>query len=276
MVNEFEERPLVSVIIPTYNAEKYVEEALLSIISQTYKNLEIIVIDDASSDNTKKLVSAIAKSDRRVVVYRNRINLGIGGTRSRGIKLAKGAYICWQDADDVSYPNRIALQVDFLNKNTDVGIVGGFLQFINESGESLQMRMYKETDKELRKKIFRYNPVAQPAAMFRREVYEMVGGYNESYIVSEDLEMQLRAGVKYKFGNVQEKVVKYRQINTSLTRKNLKKMELATLQLRRQYSVSSAYEFSFMDKVYNFAQKMSMYMPTGMRMSIFRVLRGDK
>jgi len=266
--------PLVSVVVPAYNAAAYIEEALMSVVEQTYTNLEILVIDDCSTDRTLEIVKRIAKGDSRIRILENKHNLGIGGNRDKGVKNSCGEFICWQDADDISLPNRVSLQVDFLNKHPRVGVVGGFMTFFSEKGE-LTTRRYEQDDASLRRTIFRYNPVSQPASMMRRECFAKVGGYDPSYRLSEDLEMQFRIGEFYEFGNVQEVVLKYRQTQGSLTASNLRAMEIATLSIRKKYANSSAYHYSFLDAMYNTAQRASMFMPPKLRMFIFKIIRGD-
>ena len=267
-------KPLVSVIVPAYNAAAYIEEALMSVIKQTYANLEILVIDDCSTDGTLEIVRRIAKLDSRIKVLKNKHNLGIGANRDKGLKNTRGEFICWQDADDISLPNRVALQVDFLNKHPKVGVVGGFMTFFSDKGD-LTTRRYKQDDASLRRTIFKYNPVSQPACMMRRECFAKVGGYDPAYRLSEDLEMQFRIGEHYEFGNVQQVVLKYRQTQSSLTASNLRAMELATLSIRKKYAKSSAYHYSLFDVIYNSAQRVSMFMPTKLRMFLFKIIRGD-
>jgi hypothetical protein len=161
-----------------------------------------------------------------------------------------------------------------MEKYPNVGVVGGYITFFDGKGDGLT-RTYAETDKVLRRSIFKYNPIAQPACMMRRDCFEKVGGYDTSYRVSEDLEMQFRIGEQYEFGNVQKVVLKYRQTQGSLTAKNLKEMELATLTIRDKYKNSPAYQYSFSDRLFNLAQRISMNMPYGLRMALFRMIRGD-
>jgi len=267
-------KPLVSVVIPVYNAALYVEESLRSIINQTYNNLEILVIDDCSKDDSVKIVENIAKTDPRVRLIKNKSNLGIGGNRDKGIKNSKGKYICWQDADDVSLPDRIEQQVDFLENHPKVGVVGGFITFFDVNGPSTT-RKYAEDDQSLRGAIFKYNPVAQPASMARAECYKMVGGYDPHYRLSEDLEMLFRIGERYAFGNIQKVVLMYRQTESSLTASNLKNMEKATLEIRKRYSQSKAYDYSPGDALFNKLQSISMMMPFSLRMRLFKLIRGD-
>lgn len=266
--------PLVSVVIPAYNAEKYLKDAVDSIQRQSYSAIELIIIEDCSTDNTLEVARNIEKMDRRVRVVENIHNMGVSANRRRGVELSRGEYICWQDADDISLPDRIAHQVNFLETHPEVGVVGGFITFFDETGERAT-RTYAENDSSLRETIFRYNPVAQPASMMRRSSVEMVGNFSSKYRLAEDLEMLFRIGEKYKFGNVQEIVLKYRQSPQSLTAANLRKMECAALEIKESYRMSSAYHYTRFDALYNFGQKASLYMPKWLRMKIFSLIRGD-
>ena len=147
-------KPLVTVITPAYNAEKFIVEAIDSVLNQTYKEFEYIIIDDCSTDKTLKIAQTYAKKDKRVRVYKNEKNLGIAGNRNKGVSLAKGKYIMWQDADDISISDRMENQVNILEKNKDMGIVGGALLFFDEKGEHGR-REYPTNDLELRKIIYR-------------------------------------------------------------------------------------------------------------------------
>src|SRR5688572_7405599 len=126
------QKPKVSVVVPAYNAEAVLGEALESIFAQSYTDYEVIVIDDCSTDRTYAIAKDLSKRDKRVKAYRNDRNIGVGATRSRGVLLAKGDYICWQDADDISVKNRIEKQVSYLNRYSQVGVVGGFIEFFDE------------------------------------------------------------------------------------------------------------------------------------------------
>lgn len=266
--------PLVSVIIPAYNAEDFLEEAIESIVSQTYKNIEILIINDASKDNTLQIANVAASRDDRIRVINNTYNIGIGGNRSLGIQQAKGEYICWQDADDISLPARIDSQVRYLQAHPQVGIVGGFIIFFTGNTD-LYTRRYAENDSLLRKTMFRYTSVAQPAAMAPKAVYDKVGVYNSQLVVAEDLEMLFRIGEHYKFANIQEPVIRYRQTESSLTATKLRQMEDVTLKLRTKYAHSPAYTFSIGDRIYNTVQKASRVLPSRIRRAVFRRIRGD-
>ncbi|MDI9314183.1 MAG: glycosyltransferase, partial [Hydrotalea sp.] len=130
--------PLISVIMPAYNVEAYIGQAISSILNQTHKNLELIVIDDCSTDRTGAVAESYIKKDSRVRVFYNEKNSKEWFCRNLGIEKAKGDYIAWMDADDVAVRTRLVKQLQFLNKRRDVDIVGTYFQLIDETGEPIK------------------------------------------------------------------------------------------------------------------------------------------
>ncbi len=126
--------PLVSVIMPSYNSEKYIGEAIDSILNQTYNNLELIIVDDCSSDNTIHEIES-RTADSRLLLYRNPENMGIAYTTNYGIEKANGEFIALLDDDDIAFPNRIELQVNFLEQHPEIDILGGRSMDVDEQGE---------------------------------------------------------------------------------------------------------------------------------------------
>jgi glycosyltransferase involved in cell wall biosynthesis len=263
--------PQVSVIIPVYNAEKYIGEAIQSILNQTYKDFELIIIDDASTDKTPEIVSKY--NDPRIKIYTNEKNLYIAGNRNKGIGLASGKYIVWQDADDISMSDRIELEYKLLESDPKIGICGSYLEIFDNSG-TLHLRKYKTTDAEVRKTIFRYSPVAQPSAMIRKECFDKVGLYNLGMPPAEDIEMSFRIGQFYKFANIPKPLIKYRVHESSATFEKLKLIEKNTLETRYKFKDNIAYKFTTYDYVYNFLQKITLYlMPAKFRIDLFNFIR---
>lgn len=268
--------PLVSVLMPAFNAEKYIGQAIESILNQSFKDFELIIADDYSTDNTWKIIEKYVKRDKRIKAIKNKKNLYIAGNRNKLIKLAQGKYIAWQDADDISLPKRIEHQYEFMEKYPSVGIVGGYLQFFDDKGNS-SIRKYALDDKTLRKYIFRFSPVAQPSAMIRKRCFDEFGYYNLKYPPAEDIDMSFRIGTKYKFANLQEIVIKYRETNNSATFKKLKKIELDTITIRKKYSKNIYYPMNFIDKLYNLIQYFSVFLvPAKLRIAIFNLMRNSR
>lgn len=265
--------PKVSVITPAYNTERYIGDAIESILQQTFSDFEYIIIDDCSKDATWEIIQGYAKKDPRVIALRNEKNLGIAGNRNRGLHEAKGDYIVWQDADDISFPQRIEHQYQFMEANSTVGIVGGYLQFFNECGNT-SVRKYKPDDASLRKKIFRYSPVAQPGAMVRKKCLEEVGEFDLRYPPAEDLDMSFRIGSKYALANLEEIVVRYRENSNSATFTKLKTIELNTIIIRKKYSKGYGYTMNWTDTIYTTLQYLSIYIvPPKIKIWLFDFIR---
>ena len=169
---------LVSVIIPVYNVEKYVKEAIQSIQNQTYKNLEIIVIDDGSIDKTYTIVEELAKDDNRIKLYKNEKNLKIVKTLNRALSLANGEYIARMDGDDISAPDRIEKKVRFLEENKDISLVGCSLISIDRQGQEIK-KVEKIQDFNLIRKTLRYTSPISHILVCRKSVYDKLDGYRE-------------------------------------------------------------------------------------------------
>lgn len=268
--------PKVSVLTPAYNAEKYIAESIESILSQTFADFEFIIIDDCSTDKTWDIIQEYSYKDKRILAIKNEKNLGIAGNRNKLKKLAKGEYIMWQDADDISMEDRMQKQVDVLDEDFNIGIVGGYLQFFDETGD-LHIRKYDSKDSVLRKNIFWYSPVAQPASMIRKKVLDQVGDYDLNYPPAEDLDMSFRIGKNYKFSNVQNIVLKYRETQTGATFTGLKKMELSTISIRLRYSNLKEYNMRLLDHIYNILQYISIFIiPPKLKIALFSIIRNTK
>lgn len=258
--------------MPAYNAEKYISEAIESILNQTFKGFEFIIIDDCSTDKTWEIVQDFAKKDDRVVAFRNLENMNVSFTRNRGVKLSNGEYIVWADADDISLPERIETQLKFIDQNPDIGLCGSFIEFFGD-GQTRSVRKYFQHDKELKDLIFRQNPIAQPACIMRKEILDRVNGYN-NFALSEDLDVFFRMGEVSKFGNVQKILVRYRVHESSLTNSRLKEMELSTLRIRWHYAKSKFYNYRVLDLLFNLLQYLSIYLlPAKMKIQLFNLIR---
>lgn len=265
----------VSVIMPAYNTEKYIRTAIESILNQTFSEFEFIIIDDGSTDNTWNIVQEFSKIDPRIKAIKNEKNLGISPSRNKGVNMAQGEYIAWQDADDISLPTRLEKQLQFMEEHAKTGVVGGFLRFFDEKGEN-GFRKYRADDKGLRDRIFRYSPIAQPAAMIRKNCLKSVGGYNEGYPLAEDIDLFFRLGEKYEFSNLQEIILKYREHPDSATFTKLRKLEFYTLKIRRKYSKSESYKMTVFDKIYNVLHFFSIFIiPPRVKIWLFDKLRNS-
>ena len=200
--------PKVSIVLPVFNAEAYIGESIVSLINQTFKNFELIIIDDASTDGS---LAAIYKfSDPRIKIIENEKNLGIVGALNRGIEAATGKYIARMDADDICYPDRLKIQIEYLEENHDIGLVGSW---INGFGVSIRSYIHKYpiSHEDIEACMLFQNPIAHPTVVIRREI--LVSNqlrYSNEFPYVEDWELFSRVIQLTKFHNIPRPLLKYR------------------------------------------------------------------
>jgi glycosyltransferase EpsE len=217
--------PLVSVIMTAYNCEKYIKESLESIIFQTFKDFEIIIYDDASTDKTWQLAVELLKNSNCVYRMSNgKKNMGCGEGRNIAIKEAIGKYIAIQDADDISFRTRLEKEVKFLEENDDIFCVGAWADKMEEDGKFIELMTYPlTTHEEVYDDIVvkRHNNIIDPSCMYRREDFNKLGGYYGKWMLVPDFNLWARAAkAGLKFANLQEVLVHYRQHPNSVTNKS--------------------------------------------------------
>lgn len=216
-----EKQPLVSVIIPVFNGNGFLPAAIISILNQTYKNFELIVIDDGSTDNSFDIMKRFAKQDSRIRVYRNSQNLNIANTLNRGIKLAKSQYIARMDADDVALPHRLEKQMHFLLTHPPVVIVGGQCQTIDITGKVIGQKHFPVSNQNIKEALFTSNPIQHPTAIINRALLPNdFAWYNPALPPAEDYDLFFRLAKYGTFHNLKSIVLQYRQYLGSETFKN--------------------------------------------------------
>jgi len=192
--------------------EKYVEKALLSLLDQTYKNIEIIAINDCSTDKTKEILEKYASRDNRIKIYNNELNLKLIKTLNKGIELSTGKYIARMDADDISLPTRIEKQVKFLEENNDYGIVSTMF-YVFKSNNPGRKNLYRNPVKyeDIQAALLFISVICHPAAMIRKTVFtELNLKFEESYLHVEDYALWSKALYVTKIANLDEPLLLYR------------------------------------------------------------------
>lgn len=202
--------PLVSIVIPVHNGEKYITEALDSCINQTYSTLEIIVVDDESTDNTLDILKEYEKKDNRIQVISVSKQNGLGNVINIGIRQSKGKYIARLDADDVMYPTRLEKQIEYLEGNQDCVAVGGQIDIIDAESKVTGHREYAIEDRDIKRNMFLFMPFAHPAVMLRKSSVEEVGLYPENVWKVEDVKFFFLLSQKGTYHNLPDTVLKYR------------------------------------------------------------------
>jgi glycosyltransferase involved in cell wall biosynthesis len=192
--------PLVSILIPVFNVERYVAQALESIARQTYRNLQVLVVDDCSTDGTRDIVEQFCQRDERFQLIRNPSNLRIVKALNRALEQAKGAFIARCDGDDIMEPDRIEQQLNYLERHPEVDLVGCSLKFIDETNQPITSYAFP-SGTELTRRLLRYSTAVSHIWLARRAVYDQAGPYRIPTV--EDYDFLLRADIAgFKLDNI--------------------------------------------------------------------------
>lgn len=178
----------ISVIMSVYNGQEHLRESIKSILSQIYKNFEFLIIDDASTDNSLKIIKKYAKKDKRIKIIKNKENIGLTKSLNNAIKQAKGKYIARQDADDFSEKNRLELQLKFLEKNKYIFLCGTGFSVVNEKSNVIGKIGEKLKPHEIEKRLRKMNCICHGSIMFRNDKNTF---YREKFFYSQDYDLYL-------------------------------------------------------------------------------------
>jgi glycosyltransferase involved in cell wall biosynthesis len=201
--------PKISVIMAVYNTEEYLEEAIRSILNQTFKNFEFIIINDKSTDNSLNIIKKYIKIDKRIILINNDKNIGRTASRNKGLKIAKGEYIAIMDSDDVSLQKRFEIQYKFLENNKPIFLIGGGVICINEQGREINQLLPLTNFNKIKKVITKKNCFYHPTIMFRnsRKIF-----YRDKFSSAEDYDFYLLLLTQgKKISNIGNILVRYRK-----------------------------------------------------------------
>jgi len=206
---------LVSVVMPCFNGQDFVVESIRSILNQSYREIELIVIDDASTDETYRLLCS--ESDPRINLFRNPSNLGVVETRNLGFAKAKGEFIACMDQDDIAGENRLERQVARFRMDSDLAVLGTGVEYIDAKGKCLRPpRLPPSTDAGIRWRLLSSNCIHHPTVMFRRSFFELPI-YSHNFPDVEDWELWLRIWGSRKFGSIPDRLLKHRRHSGSIS-----------------------------------------------------------
>lgn len=222
--------PKVSVIMPAYNAANYIGAAIESILNQTFKDFELIIINDCSTDNTKSIIKKYGLKDSRIKLINNNENLKIARTLNKGLASSKGKYIVRMDADDWSYPERIERQIKLMDSNPDIVISSGNMEICDEVMTVKNRSNFPLTNNEIREVLLQYNPLVSPAMIWRREISSEIGGFSVN-TMSEDYMFLMDMSSKGELANLPDILLKYRVLPTSTSSLRMTEAHLSTIQI---------------------------------------------
>jgi glycosyltransferase involved in cell wall biosynthesis len=236
-------QPLISIVMPVFNAAEFLSESLESIRSQTHKNWELIAIDDYSKDNSLEILKNYAKKDKRIKVLQNKRNLGVSSTANKGIKVAKSSWIARMDADDVMHKDRLETQLKTLQKHPSVVALGSQCQLINSKGKRIGTKEFPTCPKDIKNMLFWACPVQQPSIMVNKsKLPKNFIWYNPKTKTGEEINFLLRVS---KFGSIVNSrriLLKYRLHNHNLSQnQNQKKVFYNLFKTRLKALVQNQY-----------------------------------
>jgi len=229
-------KPKVSVIMPFYNCEKYLDKAISSILNQTFQDFEFIIINDASTDRSDTVVKKYFK-DERIIYLKNDTNLGVAQSLNKGITVSQGDFIAIMHGDDIATIDRLSIQYNYMLRNPNVGILGSYVNIIDENDRIIKKRKIKPlTHCEIKNAIFRFTPVISPTMFVRSVVFDKIGLFREKLRRCEDYEFLIRALFNnIQINNINVILLSYRTRKGQLSA-NQKSQVLTTFKIIKEYS----------------------------------------
>ena len=259
-------QPLISVIMPCYNSEDYIEEAIESILNQTYNNIEVIIADDCSTDKSFDLIKRYTKKDKRVRCFKNKNNIGCTKTLNKLVEQAKGKYIARMDADDISFEDRIEKQFKLLTKH-NYDVLGTNIIFIDSLGNKKNKRRYRNNISSI---IKSENPLAHPTVLMKKKLLEIYGCYNERFVTTQDYDLWLRLWSHgCKIGIVDEYCLYYRIHEDGVSKKEAKKTLRNVIQIKEYARKKYNIRFSFKENFRLLLERILLLFPTSIIVMLF-------
>ncbi len=228
-------QPLLSVLMPVFNSERFVAEAIESILTQTFKDFEFLILDDASTDRSFEIIKDFENKDPRIKVYQNEKNLGVVASRNKLINLSKGKYIAWIDSDDVAIETRLKKQVNFLEAHPEIGMTGAYPIIIDENGKKIRKWWFETDPQKLKIELFFHSPFLSSSIVIRKSALPQ-NYYDSRFPVAEDFDLYSKIAEGFDIANIPEFLVKYRINSKGLSKSNTEKMERLSVQVIREHA----------------------------------------
>lgn len=226
--------PRVSVVMSVYNGETYLRKAVDSILNQTFTEFEFIVVDDASTDGTARILTEYARREPRIHLLSNSINLGLARSLNRALEQASGRYVARMDADDISLPFRLEKQLAFMEKHPEVGVLGTAVELIDSAGQVTGQRIYPLDPIVICWRLAFENPLCHPTAMIRQYLLQGVQ-YNPDLTTAQDYDLWCQLGSQIRFANIPEPLLRFRKHGTNLTYQKGGQQRTNSLHISRKY-----------------------------------------
>lgn len=264
----------VSVIMAVYNTKPFLSQAVESVLNQTFQDFEFLIVDDFSTDWSYEILQDYAQKDNRIKLFRNDKNEGISFTRNKLFSLCSTNYVMTQDSDDVSLPDRMQLEYNFLKNNTDYAAVSWNNEIIDEEWNNIWIRIYSD---DISSSILKKSPVSNPSSMMLKSVWEEVWWYMPWLNYAEDYDLRLKMYARwYKIKNLDKTLIKLRirrgQTKSGKLRQTLKNTIYVQENAIKKYWIKP----NLWDRLYIFAEKLALLVPTKFVMFLFKLLNYKK
>jgi len=209
--------PETSVIMSVYNTERFVIQAIESILGQTYRDFEFVIVNDGSTDKTGQILSEFQKRDARIVLLNNQKNIGVTKSLNIALKEARGKYVARMDPDDISRKDRLEIQISYMKSNPLTDILGSYVKSIDEDGSITGEWIYPDDPVSIRWQLIFANALAHPSVVYKKDIVLSAGGYNEDLASGIDYDLWVRLSPKARICQVKEFLVMWRSHTGSIT-----------------------------------------------------------
>lgn len=236
------QKPEISVVMAVHNGLPYLEKAARSILGQTYRNLEFIIVDDDSTDKSWDFL--VNLKDKRVKLIKNSNHLGLAASLNKGLKLAKGRYIARMDADDISLPRRLETQLNFMHAQPEVDICGSWVILIDDMGNTINHVHKPLEEKKIKQMNKWFTGIVHPTWFAKRKVFEKLSGYQTNYDMIEDMEFLNRAK-NYKMANINKELLLWRSNRNRRSIKEIDKMYKKSFHFRLEQFKKGEFGLSY-------------------------------
>lgn len=241
------DKPLVSVVMSVYNDERYLKEAVNSILNQSFKDFEFIIINDGSNDASLNILKEYEKKDKRIILI-DQENIGLTKSLNKAIKLSHGKYIARQDSDDISDPERFKSQIEFLQNNKEYALVGTNIAKIDENSELIEINSTKYSYEEICQTFKKRNCIAHGSVMIDKGALENELFYDEDFRYAQDFRLWAKIAKKFKIANLKEPLYQLRLHGSSISKQKIESQSI--------YAGVVAYEFEYNTVINNIDKEL--------------------
>jgi len=268
------DKALISVVMPVYNARKFLSQAIESTLSQTNKNFEFIIVDDYSSDNSYQICEKYQKIDPRIKLFRNINHQGVGFTLNFAINKSKGQFLARMDADDIMDPRRLEKQVNYFQKNINIVCLGSWMKEINEKNKIIGYRTTSLLHKQIYEKMFYEMAIQNPTLMINKNLVPRDFSWCKTDGILDDLDLLFKLLQFGEFNNVGEYLMFYRIHENNLSLRNVKKTFNEALNIRQNAVIKYDYKPTLKGKIISFLEQFVVnFIPSQRLYFLYKIFR---